>query len=89
MVLTAAQTTAFFEDADQMAIPHATAVELQNEGINTVNDLEKFDKDQLDQIAQNIRRPSGRRCCSFHVWSQITTKTPCSHQSGEILQHCW
>ena len=59
MVLTAAQTTAFFEDNDQMAIPNATVVELQNEGIQTVDDLEEFDKDQLDQIAQNLRRPAG------------------------------
>ena len=59
MVLTAAQTTQFFENAHQMAIPHATVVELQNEGINTVDDLAEFDKDQLDQIAQNLRRPAG------------------------------
>ena len=59
MVLTAAQTTQFFENALQMAIPHATVVELQNEGINTVDDLAEFDKDQLDQIAQNLRRPAG------------------------------
>ncbi len=38
MVLTAAQTTLFFEGADQMAIPNATVLELVNEGINTVDD---------------------------------------------------
>ena len=59
MVLTAAQKTAFFEDADQMDIPHATVLELRNEGINTLDDLEEFDKEQLDQIAQNLRRPAG------------------------------
>lgn len=59
MVLTAAQTQSFFENANQMAIPHATVVELQNEGIDTVDDLSEFDKDQLDQIAQNLRRPAG------------------------------
>ena len=59
MVLTAAQTTQFFENPAQMAIPHDTVLELQNEGINDVDDLAEFDKDQLDQIAQNLRRPAG------------------------------
>ena len=59
MVLTVAHTTAFFEDTDQMAIPHATVLELRNEGINTLDDLEEFDKEQLDQIAQNLLRPAG------------------------------
>ena len=58
MVLTAAQTTSFFENANQMAIPHATVMELRNEEINTMDDLEEFDKDQLDQVAQNLRRPA-------------------------------
>ena len=42
MVLTAAQTTAFFEGADQMGIPHDTVVQLQTEGITTVDDLEEI-----------------------------------------------
>ena len=33
MVLTAAQTTAFFESPDQMGIPHTTMVQMQQEGI--------------------------------------------------------
>ena len=53
MVLTAAQTTAFFEDAAQMAIPHATVVQLQTEGIMTVDDLEDFDEDDIDQVSSN------------------------------------
>ena len=60
MVLTASQTTAFFENANQMAIPHATVIQLQNEGILTVADLVDFDKDTLSQIAENLRRPGGR-----------------------------
>lgn len=60
MVLTAGQTQAFFENADQMAIPHVTVIELQNEGITTVGDLVDFDKDTLKQIAENLRRPGGR-----------------------------
>ena len=39
MVLTAAQTTAFFESPDQMGIPHATMVQMQQEGIQAVSDL--------------------------------------------------
>ena len=54
MVLTAAQTTSFFEDANQMAIPHATVIELQNEGIVSVDDLDEFDKDDLEQITHNL-----------------------------------
>ena len=60
MVLTNAQTTAFFENANQMAIPHATVMQLRNEGITAVDDLEEFDADSLAQIANNLRRPGGR-----------------------------
>ena len=60
MVLTGAQVTAFFEDADQMGIPNATVVQMQTEGITTVNDLADFDKDSLQQLADNLRRPGGR-----------------------------
>ena len=60
MVFTAAQTQAFFEDADQMGIPHATVQQLQNEGITAVDDLAEFDKDSLQQLADNLRRPGGR-----------------------------
>lgn len=34
-------------------------MELQNKGINTVDDLGEFDKDQLNQITQNLYRPAG------------------------------
>ena len=60
MPLTAAQQTAFFEDAAQMGIPNATAVQLQQEGINNVDDLVDFDKGTIEQIAANLRRPAGR-----------------------------
>ena len=39
MVFTSAQTTVFYEGAEQMAIPNATVLELANKGIQTVNDL--------------------------------------------------
>ena len=60
MVLTAAQTMAFFENADQMGIPHATVVQLGIAGIITVGDLADFNKDSLQQLADNLRRPGGR-----------------------------
>jgi len=59
MVFTAAQTTSFFQDADQMAIPNATVVQLQTEGITNVDDLGEFDEDNLSQVATNLRRPPG------------------------------
>ena len=59
MVFTAAQMTAFFENPATMAIPHATRVQLAVEGITTVADLLDFDKDSLDQVANNLRRPGG------------------------------
>ena len=58
MVLTNTQTTAFFKDNDQMAIPHNTVVHLMNEGILTVDDLEEFQKTDIEQIAANLRRPT-------------------------------
>ena len=60
MVLTAAQTTAFFESPDQMGIPHATMVQVQQEGIQSVADLADFEKESLQQLAENLRKPGGR-----------------------------
>ena len=60
MVLTAAQTTSFFENVDQMGVQHATVVKLALEGIQTVDDLADFDKEALQQLAGNLRRPGGR-----------------------------
>ena len=47
MVLTAEQTTAFFENPDQMGIPHKTIVQMQQEGIQMVTDLADFEKQSL------------------------------------------
>eukprot|EP00957_Ditylum_brightwellii_P120685 9205352-Ditylum_brightwellii.AAC.1 len=57
MVLTNAQTTVFFENNDQMAIPHITGIHLVNKGISTVDDLEEFRKIDIKQIAANLRKP--------------------------------
>ena len=59
MVLTAAQTTTFFEHTDQMGIPHTTVLQLQSEGITLVSDLADFNKDSLQQLADNLRCPGG------------------------------
>ena len=59
MVLTAAQTTTFFEHAEQMGIPHATVLQLQSKGITLVSDLVDFNKDSLQQLADNLRHPGG------------------------------
>jgi hypothetical protein len=37
MPLTVAQTAAFFEQDAQMSIPHATVIQLQQEGITIIN----------------------------------------------------
>eukprot|EP00957_Ditylum_brightwellii_P034719 2631652-Ditylum_brightwellii.AAC.1 len=58
MVLTNAQTTAFFKDNDKMVIPHNTVVHLANEGISAVDNLEEFQKINIKQIAANLRRPT-------------------------------
>ena len=59
MVLTTAQMTTFFEHAEQMGIPHTTVVELCAKGIKVVTDLVDFDKDSLQQLADNLRHPGG------------------------------
>ena len=60
MVLTAGQTTAFFEQAAQMGMPRPTVIQLRDEGISTADDLIDFDKVTLQQVADNLRRPGGR-----------------------------
>ena len=60
MVLTGGQTTFFFENIAQMAIPHRTRVQLKQEGIDSVDDLVDFDKDSFKQVGDNLRRPGGR-----------------------------
>ena len=60
MVLTAAQTTAFFHDGDQMGIPQATVAQLQIEGVMTISDLADFEKETLQQMADNLRKPGGQ-----------------------------
>ena len=43
-----------------MGVQHATVIQLALEGIQTVDDLADFDKEALQQLADNLRRPGGR-----------------------------
>jgi len=61
MPLTAAQITAFFEDANNgMAMVHDTVVKIRDEGIGHPQDLVEFDKDTLGQVAESLRKPGDR-----------------------------
>ena len=60
MVITAAQTTAFFTEPAQMALPFATRVAIAQEGLEDIADLVEFDEGSLKQITDNLRRPGGR-----------------------------
>ena len=42
-----------------MAIPHDTVTQLATEGITNVDNLAEFDKENLQQVASNLRRPPG------------------------------
>jgi len=65
MVLTAAQTTAFFRNEDQMGIPQETFPRLANEGIVTVADLADFNKTSIKRLADNLNKAGlvfGAKC---------------------------
>ena len=55
MVFTAAQTTAFFENATQMHLPHAHRVRLAGEGLTSVDDFADFQADELKIAVKNLR----------------------------------
>ena len=59
MVLTVAQRTAFFENADQLGIPHGTVEQMAIEGIVDESDLTDMDENAVKQMAENLRRPPG------------------------------
>ena len=83
MVLTAAQTTAFFESPDQMGIPHATMVQLQQEGIQSVADLADFEKESLQQLADNLRKPGGKELQTLTQMHQLEQQSQCQHSHME------
>ena len=55
-MVTANQATAFYEDNAQMGIPHATVVQMRNEGILLISDLEEFSKEDIDNLANTLRK---------------------------------
>jgi hypothetical protein len=50
MVLTGGNTTTFFEDPAHMGIPHATVIQLQQEGIIIVDDIADFEKERSSKL---------------------------------------
>ena len=60
MVVTNAQTAEFLEKRMQIAIPHATVMQLFNEGIATVSDLVKFEKAPCSSMQATYKVLGGR-----------------------------
>ena len=60
MILSDAHITAFFEEMLQMVIPRATILQLQQKGIDNVDDLIDFDKDTLNQVDNYFRHTGGQ-----------------------------
>jgi hypothetical protein len=80
MVLTATQTTAFFENEDQIGIPRATVVQLIPGGITSVIDLADFDKESLQQLADKDV-PSG-----FLISTLLPNQGPRLQHSQSFLE---
>ena len=58
MVLSVAQVTSFFEDADQMGLTNRTHnLSLNTEGITTVVELAEWKDDDWDQCKNNCKKP--------------------------------
>eukprot|EP00957_Ditylum_brightwellii_P077056 5855479-Ditylum_brightwellii.AAC.1 len=76
------ESKAFFIGAFGMAIPEATFEQLKHEGIKEVEDLAKFNKDILDQVVSNLRRPStaptGGTSYYFGAKSQMRLLAACN-----------
>ena len=85
MVLTVAQMTAFLKNATQMAIPNARVIQLVVEGIDSVDDLSEFDKDTIQQIASNLRRPPAGNPFVFGAKSQKRLIAACEIISWLIM----
>ena len=58
MVLTAGQTTAFFEDDDKIGLNNRTMVDsLDAEGISTVDDMAEWKDEDWDSWVVNCKKP--------------------------------
>ena len=78
MVLTNAQTTAFFEQQDQMGVPHQTVTQLVNEGISQVEDLKEFTKDDIKNLTDVLRKThttGGLRASQMVTYYQFGAKS--------------
>jgi hypothetical protein len=94
MVLTAGQTAAFSHEAAQMGIPNETIAQMPAEGITNVQDLADFEKESLQQLADNLRKPGGRMpdpnpnaapgatipMSGLRLWYQESKETVCCHR---------
>ena len=60
MVVTATQTTDFFTEPGQMALPENNCLAIAQEGQEDLDDLVEFDEKRLKQITKNLRRPGWR-----------------------------
>ena len=58
MVFTVAQTTAFF--INEIGIPQESYIQLQAEGVTTIDDLGMMNGKAIDAIADNFRKPADR-----------------------------
>jgi hypothetical protein len=58
MVFTNVEALEFFTGADYLGLLHRTVLALTIEGINGPGDLADFDKDGLEQIYRNLRKPA-------------------------------
>ena len=61
-------------------------VQMQLEGIQSVAELADFEKDSLQQLADNLRKPGGRIIdpdpnapagATIHIWSQVSKEVDC------------
>ena len=90
MVLSAAETTAFFQGATNMAIPTATRVAMQQEGITAVEDLAAFTDDDLKLIADNLRKLPAGLPIPVPVREVFLREQPSPHQSLRlVLNHSY
>ena len=58
-MVTQAQLTAFFTNADQLGISAGTYGHLQAEGLTTFEDLKEFTTEAVKRLGESCRRPGG------------------------------
>ena len=86
-----------------MGIPQATVAQLQIEGITTISDPVDFEKETLQQMADNLRKPRGRvpdpnpaaaagatiPTPPFCLWRKVATPSYGGMRIGPLLQYHW